>query len=170
MNFKCSKNIWNTEGKKEGHLALFENTRKAAHSKFQQPLCLRGGLCTSHGSANLGCLYLTPRLSQVMTLGFRSGSAVKNLPDGTGDKGLISGWGRSSREVNGNSLQYSCLGNPMDREAWSIHGVSKSETQLNNWTHTHPPKYHPVPLGSQVKVLPRWDYGAFTLDLSNFWS
>ena len=105
---------------------MFENTRKAAHSKFQQPLCLRGGLCTSHGSANLGCLYLTPRLSQVMTLGFRSGSAVKNLPDGTGDKGLISGWGRSSREVNGNSLQYSCLGNLMGRGAWATaHGVVK---------------------------------------------
>ena len=30
----------------------------------------------------------------------------------------IPGLGRSPGEVNGNPLQYSCLGNPMDREAW----------------------------------------------------
>ena len=34
-----------------------------------------------------------------------------------GDRGLISGWGRSPKEGNGNPLQYSCLGNPMDRGA-----------------------------------------------------
>ena len=33
-------------------------------------------------------------------------------------KDLIPGLGRSPGEVNGNPLQYSCLGNPMDREAW----------------------------------------------------
>ena len=34
------------------------------------------------------------------------------------------------REGNGNLLQYSCLGNPMDRGAWqaTIHGVAKSQT------------------------------------------
>ena len=32
-----------------------------------------------------------------------------------GDRGLISGWGRSPKEGNGNPLQYPCLGNPMDR-------------------------------------------------------
>ena len=35
-----------------------------------------------------------------------------------GDPGLISGLGRSSGEGNGNPLQYSCLENPMDGEAW----------------------------------------------------
>ena len=36
-------------------------------------------------------------------------------------------------EGNGNPLQYSCLGNPMDRGGWwmIVHGVSKSQTQLS---------------------------------------
>ena len=38
----------------------------------------------------------------------------------TGDAGLISGSGRSLGEGNGNPLQYSCLGNPMDRGAWQV--------------------------------------------------
>ena len=44
-----------------------------------------------------------------------------------GDVGLILGSGRSPGEGNGNSLQYSCLGNPMDRGAWwaTVHGVTK---------------------------------------------
>ena len=48
--------------------------------------------------------------------------------------GLIPGSGRSHREENGNPLQYSCLKNPMDREAWwaTVHGVTKSGTQLSN--------------------------------------
>ena len=38
------------------------------------------------------------------------------------------------REENGNPLPYSCLGNPMDRRAWwaTVHGVTKSQTQLSN--------------------------------------
>ena len=43
---------------------------------------------------------------------------VKNLPANAGDTGLIPGSERSPREGNGNTLQYSCLGNPVDREAW----------------------------------------------------
>ena len=55
---------------------------------------------------------------------------VKNLPANAGDVrdvGLIPGLGRSPGEGNGNSLQYSCLENPMDREAWqaTVHGVAK---------------------------------------------
>ena len=47
-----------------------------------------------------------------------------------GDLGLIPGLGRSPGEGNGNPLQYSCLGNPMDRGAWwdTIHGIAKSQT------------------------------------------
>ena len=46
---------------------------------------------------------------------------------------------RSPGEGNSNPLQHSCLGNPMDREAWhaTVHGVTKSRTWLNNCTHTH---------------------------------
>ena len=55
---------------------------------------------------------------------------VKILPANTGearDLGLITGLGRSPGERNGNPLQYSCLGNPMDRGAlWAmVHGVMK---------------------------------------------
>ena len=42
------------------------------------------------------------------------------------DTGSTPGLGRSSGEENGNQLQYTCLGNPMDREAWQtpVHGVT----------------------------------------------
>ena len=52
-----------------------------------------------------------------------------------GDPGSISGSGRSPGEGNGNSLQYTCLENPMDRGAWwaTVQGVSKSQTPLNPW-------------------------------------
>ena len=54
-----------------------------------------------------------------------------NAGDGT-DVGLIPGSGRSPGEGHGNSLQYSCLENPMDREAWraTVHRVSQSWIQL----------------------------------------
>ena len=37
------------------------------------------------------------------------------------------------RRENGNPLQYSCLENPMDREAWwaTVHGVTRSQTRLS---------------------------------------
>ena len=46
----------------------------------------------------------------------------------TGDLGLIPELGRSPGEGNDNPLQYSCLGDPMDREGWqaTVHGVAKS--------------------------------------------
>ena len=52
---------------------------------------------------------------------------VKNPPVNTGDKGSFPGLGRSPGEGNGNPLQYSCLGNPMDREAWQapVHRFAK---------------------------------------------
>ena len=52
-----------------------------------------------------------------------------------GDANSISGSGRSPGVGNGNSLQYSCLGNPMDRGAWwaIVHGVTKSRTQLRTY-------------------------------------
>ena len=62
---------------------------------------------------------------------------VKNLPahanaGGLRDTGSIPGLGRSPGEGNGNSLQYSCLENPMDRGAWraTVHRVAKSWTRL----------------------------------------
>ena len=49
---------------------------------------------------------------------FPGGSVVKNLPANIADTGLIVGSQRSPRKGNGNPLQYSCLGDPMDRGAW----------------------------------------------------
>ena len=52
-----------------------------------------------------------------MYLGSRGGSDGKVSACNAGDPGLIPGLGRSPGERNGNPLQYSCLENPMDREA-----------------------------------------------------
>ena len=51
-----------------------------------------------------------------------------------GDTGLIPGSGRSPGGGNGNSLQYSCLENPMDRGVWwaTVRGVAKSLTRLSD--------------------------------------
>ena len=61
------------------------------------------------------------------------GSMVKNSPVNAGDAGglgLIPGLGRSPGGGSGIPLQYPCLGNSMDREAWqaTVHGATK------NWT------------------------------------
>ena len=51
-----------------------------------------------------------------------------------GDWGMILGLGRFPGEGNTNPLHYSCLENPMKRRAWqaTVHGVTKSQTQLSN--------------------------------------
>ena len=51
-----------------------------------------------------------------------------------GELGSIPGLGRSPGGGNGYPVQYSCLENPMDREAWGaiVHGVTKSQTQLSD--------------------------------------
>ena len=64
---------------------------------------------------------------------FPDSSVAKNLPAvqetacKTGEVGLIPGSGRLPGEGNGNPLQYSCLGNPMDRGAWqvTVHWVAR---------------------------------------------
>ena len=48
-------------------------------------------------------------------MSFPDGSVIKNPPANAGDVGSIPGSGRSPGEQTGNPLQYSCLGNPMDR-------------------------------------------------------
>ena len=76
-----------------------------------------------------GHVNLISRLGVILNwaLGFPGGSVLKNLPSNAGQAGSISGSGRSPREGNGNPLQHSCLGNPIDREAWrvSVLGVIK---------------------------------------------
>ena len=65
-----------------------------------------------------------------MYIGFPSGSDGKESACNVGDLGLIPGSGRSAGGGNGNPLQYSCLENCIDREAWqaTIHGVTQSQT------------------------------------------
>ena len=71
-------------------------------------------------------------------MGFPGSSVVKNAPanaEDTRDVVLIPESGRSPRVGNDNPLQYSCLGNPMDRGAWwlaTVYGVTKSQTQLSD--------------------------------------
>ena len=67
-------------------------------------------------------------------MGFPCSSFSKEFAYGSGILGLIAELGRSSGEGNGNPLQYSFLGNLMDRRAWwaAVHGVSKSRARLGN--------------------------------------
>ena len=59
--------------------------------------------------------------------GFPGDSDSKESAHNVGDQGSSPGWGRSPREGNVNPLQYSCLENPVDREAWqaTVHGVAR---------------------------------------------
>ena len=60
-------------------------------------------------------------------MGFPGGSVVKDLPINAGYVGLIPGLRMFPGELNGNPLQYSCLGNPTDRGAcWAtVHGLQR---------------------------------------------
>ena len=78
-------------------------------------------------------MHLCCRASQVVP-------AVKNLPASAGDlrhTGSIPGSGRCPAGGHSHPLQYSCLENPMDREAWqaTVHKVAESDTP--KWLSTH---------------------------------
>ena len=79
---------------------------------------------------------------------FPGGSDGKESACKAGNLGSTPGLRKSLREGNGYSLQYSCLENPMDTEAWqaTIHGVAKSWTRLNDFHFPLPSNvHHPVP-------------------------
>ena len=59
---------------------------------------------------------------------------VKNQPANAEEPDSVPGSRRSPGEGNGNPIQYSCLGNPMDRRTWwaVVHGVTKSQTRLSD--------------------------------------
>ena len=70
------------------------------------------------------------------TCGSPGGSDGEESACSAGDPGSILGSGRPPGEGNGNPLQYSCLGNPMDRGAWwaTVHGVSKSILAMERYS------------------------------------
>ena len=63
-------------------------------------------------------------------MGFPHSSVGKASACSVGDMGSVPGSGSSPGEGNGSSLQYSCLENPVDREAWwaTVHRVAESDT------------------------------------------
>ena len=75
-----------------------------------------------------------------MSEGFPGGSVVKNPPENAGVIGSIPGLRTSHGLGNGNPLQYSCLGNPMDRGVWwgySPWTCKGSDVTEHARTHTH---------------------------------
>ena len=81
---------------------------------------------SSSGTSSFDSAHFTP--------GDPSGSDSKESTCNAGDMASVPGLGRSPGEGNGSPLQYSCLENSMDREAWqaTVHKVAKSRTRLGN--------------------------------------
>ena len=81
---------------------------------------------------------ISDRYQLIKTRGFPGGSLVKNLPANAGDLGSIPGLRRCPGEGNSNPLQYSCLGNPMDRGSlagyspWGHKEYNTTQRQNNN--------------------------------------
>ena len=119
-------------------------TNFLAHTKSTSPGAL--GMARIGASITTWALELSLTLvsasiweSASVSLGFQTwmwlpGNESACQAGDTGDVGSIPGSGRYPGEGNGCQLQYSCLGNPMDRGAWraAVHGVIKSQTQLSN--------------------------------------
>ena len=84
-------------------------------------------------------IYNTQYLCVLYTVSFPGDSIGKESTCSARDLGLTPGLRRSLGEGNGNPLQYSCLGNPMDSQAWwtTVHGVSRTAHDLA----TKPPPY-----------------------------
>ena len=84
------------------------------------------------------CIYLCIYLSSICSYrDLPGGPVVENMPASAGgarDVSSIPGSGRSPGVGNGNPLQYSCLGNPIERGVWwaAVQGVAKSWTRLSD--------------------------------------
>ena len=75
------------------------------------------------------------KLKSCLIQGLPGGSDSKEATCNAGDLGSILGKRRSPGEGNGYPIQYSCFENSMGRGAWraTVHGVTKSQTQLSDW-------------------------------------
>ena len=103
-----------------------------------------GGQTMAH-RANLTCLIFVNKVllehnqihSFITVCGWFSDG--KESACNVGDTGSIPGSGRFPGEGNGNTLQYSCLENPMDRGAWpsTVLGVTKNQSWLSKWACMH---------------------------------
>ena len=96
-------------------------------------MCMYICACVYTHACMCVCVYMRICIHIYTQAGFTRGSVVKTLPANiraTGDMGWISELGKSSGGGSGNPLQYSCLGNPMDKGAWwaTVHGIA------NSWT------------------------------------
>ena len=93
-------------------------------------------------------------------MSFPGGSVVKNPPTNTGDAGSVPGSGRSPGGGNGNPLQCSCLGNPMDREETSGSPCGRKELdmteQSNNKSFRDAYSYRKM--SSRLTLLPGCSY------------
>ena len=69
-----------------------------------------------------------------MTQSVKNPPAIQETSCNEGDLSLIPGLGRYSGEGNGNSLQYSCLKNSMDRGDWqvTVHGITRVGHDFSN--------------------------------------
>ena len=114
-----STNVIDHQGPAPGGLFLQDHHR---HASYKMAPPVKENICTAPVTEQTGGFYSVQ--------GFPDGSVVKNPPASAGDArdlGPIPGSGRFPGERNGNPLQYSCLGNLMDRGAWwaTVHGVTK---------------------------------------------
>ena len=74
-------------------------------------------------------------MNKEVHMGFPGGSVAKNPPENAGDAGSTPGSGRSPGERDGNPIQYSCLGNPIDRRSlvgYSSYGCKIVRLNNNN--------------------------------------
>ena len=82
---------------------------------------------------------------------------MKNSPANAGDTGSIPRFGRSPGEGNENSLQYSCLGNSMDRGAWGRYspwGHTELDTTERLSTYTHSTTVHILQKPASLPISP----------------
>ena len=98
----------------------------------KESACNAGNLRLIPGSGRFP--WRRDRLPTPVFLGFPGGSDGKESACNVGDLGSIPGLGRSPGGGHGKPLQYSCLENPMNREAWQapVYGVAKSWTRLSD--------------------------------------
>ena len=122
--------LYPNRNKSQGHTHTHTHTH--THNRPKGLLILPGQHVHCQGLLQPGFPLKCPQSQRVR--GFPGSSMVKNPPANAGDKSSIPGSGGSPGEGNGNQLQYSCLGNPMDKGAYRLWGRKQLNVtqRLNN--------------------------------------